>query len=188
MNDRKKMRHINRNYSEPGHYCVTICTQDREPWFGTIKNGIMTLNECGVIVDNQWRWLATNFDNVRIDEFCVMPDHFHGILQILGDGHDVDRRDVVRHDVVRRDVGNGRDHSLRTCGHIEYTKKIKPLPELIGAFKTTSSKKIHQSGATGFRWQKSFYDHVVRDGNDHARLRRYIAENALNWVKDEGNP
>jgi hypothetical protein len=86
-------------------------------------------------------------------------------------------------------VGNGRDRSLPNyrsiCEHPDCNvdqsqyetdcsqldeqpnqmkkQKIKPIPELFGAFKTTSSKLIHQSGFTNFHWQKSFHDTIVRD-------------------------
>ena len=41
-------------------------------------------------------------------------------------------------------------------------QKIKSLSELMGAYKTTSSKQIHLSGNVSFNWQSSFHDHVIR--------------------------
>ena len=70
-------------------------------------------------------------------------------------------------------VGNGRDRSLHT--------KIKTLSELIGAFKTTSSKRIHQAGLLKFRWQKSFYDHIIRNEINLNRIREYIINNPSQW-------
>jgi len=70
----------NRNYSEPGYYFVTICTKERFPRFGDIQDGKMILNDNGKIVQETWLTITKHFNNVRLDEFVVMPDHVHGIL------------------------------------------------------------------------------------------------------------
>ena len=55
----------------------------------------------------------------------------------------------------------------------------KPLGELIGAFKTVSTKHVNllrnTRGAT--LWQRDFWDHVVRDDVDLHRIRTYIRDN-----------
>lgn len=61
-------------------------------------------------------------------------------------------------------------------------KKIKSLSELIGAFKTTSSKLIHQAGLNDFAWQRSFYDHIIRAEKDFASIVKYIQNNPLQWA------
>ena len=76
-------------------------------------------------------------------------------------------------------VVNGRDRSLL---------KIKPLSQLIGAFKTTSSKLIHISGLNYFQWQKSFYDHIIKEENELQNIREYIKNNPLKWELDRNNP
>ena len=101
--------------------------------------------------------MAEQYTYVELDAYVIMPNHFHGIISI---------------------VGNGRDRSLQ---------KIKPLPELVGAFKTTSSKLIHKAGFTEFRWQKSFYDHIIRNETSLLRIREYIANNSLQWHLDIEN-
>jgi REP element-mobilizing transposase RayT len=59
---------------------------------------------------------------------------------------------------------------------------------LIGAFKTTSSKRIHrENNHDTFAWQRSFHDHIIRDENDLTRIREYITNNPLNWATDEEN-
>ena len=158
----KRNRKLNRlkdyDYTQVGYYFVTICTKDRKRWLGEIKEGVMILNEYGEIVRRQWMWLAEQYQYVKLDEFVIMPNHFHGILSI---------------------VGNGRDGSLR-C-------KIKSLSELTGAFKTTSSKLIHRTGLSEFLWQKSFYDHIIRNEQDLNRVREYIINNFLTWEDDKEN-
>ena len=160
---RKPNRLQNYDYSQAGYYFVTICTQNRVNYFGKIERQLMHLNEIGEIVKNQWVWLSTQYDYVELDTYIVMPNHLHGIL-------------IIRSCRDRsRPVSTG-------------TKKIKSLSELIGAFKTTSSKQIHKYGLSRFKWQRSFYDHIIRNEKSLDNIRAYIQNNPLNWELDKNNP
>lgn len=158
IRNRKLNRLKDYDYAKGGFYFVTVCTQGRKEWLGEMKDGAVVLNEYGAVVNQQWAWLREQYPYVELDEFIVMPNHFHGILSI---------------------VGNGRDRSLR--------QKVKSLSELVGAFKTTSSKLIRRAGLSEFQWQKSFYDHIIRNDADLARVREYIHNNPLKWEEDEEN-
>ena len=157
--NRKANRYKTYNYFSSGYYFVTICTKDRLSFFGKIEDGKMILNECGKIVRERWLWLQDQYNYIKYGEHAIMPNHFHGILII-------------------DTVGTGRDLSLQ---------KIKPLSELIGAFKATSSKLIHQTGLNEFRWQRSFYDHIIRNESSLNNIRDYIIKNSLNWDTDKNN-
>jgi hypothetical protein len=63
--------------------------------------------------------------------------------------------------------------------------KIKPISELVGAFKTTSSKMIHQAGLPEFAWQRSFYDHIIRDDEERWYIQKYIRDNPKAGRKTE---
>ena len=147
------------DYSQSNYYYVTICTDERKEWFGEIKNDQMILNDHGQIVRQQWQWLAEQYTYVELDEYIVMPNHIHGILII----DDTDRSRPVP------------------------THSIKSLSSLIGAFKTTSSKLMHQNGLPDFAWQRSFYDHVIRNDKSLNKIREYIINNPINWAIDEEN-
>jgi putative transposase len=71
------------DYSQAGLYFITICVQDRELLFGKIENGEMILNDAGEMVQTEWEKLPERFANIELHEFCVMPNHFHGILEIV---------------------------------------------------------------------------------------------------------
>jgi putative transposase len=71
------------DYSQAGAYFITICTLQRECLFGDITDGEMRLNELGKVVLDCWSAMVEHFSNVQLDEFIVMPNHFHGILQII---------------------------------------------------------------------------------------------------------
>jgi len=64
-------------------------------------------------------------------------------------------------------------------------KKIKPqhqkIPIIIGSFKSATSKLIHNYGLHDFQWQKSFYDHIIRNETSLQNIQRYIKNNPKNW-------
>jgi putative transposase len=165
----QKQRKLNRlagyDYLD-GNYFITICTDDRKECLGEIRDGKMLLNKCGEIAKEQWLWLEKNFDYVRLNEFMVMPNHLHGMIVI-----------------DRFNTGNvvclGRDLSQQ--------EKIKSLSQLIGAFKTTSSKLIHRNGFLDFNWQRSFFDRIIRSDKEMENITNYIVNNPYNWEKDRNN-
>ncbi len=71
--------------------------------------------------------------------------------------------------------------------HILPGTKTKPVSELIGAYKTTTSKLIHLSKNKAFKWQRSFHDHIVRSANRYENIYHYITENPARWHQDIHN-
>jgi hypothetical protein len=63
------------------------------------------------------------------------------------------------------------------------------LSEMIRGFKTFSSRKINEEikNDNKFQWQKSFYDHVIRNEKSLHNLRHYITFNSLKWELDIEN-
>jgi putative transposase len=162
MIKRKPNRLRDYDYSRDGYYFITICTRGRKNSFGDIKEGTIDLNRYGEIVNQCWRDLAKHYPNCSLDSFVIMPNHVHGIIVI-------DNGNVV---------GNG----------------LKPfpthgLPEIVRGFKTFSSRKINEEIKidSKFQWQKSFYDHIIRDNKSLENLQQYIMYNPLKWELDVEN-
>ncbi len=82
MKTRKPNRLREYDYSASGWYFVTICTQKHIPYFGKVENGKMVLNRYGRIVDEMWNWLPKQYSYCKLDEYVIMPNHFHGIIII----------------------------------------------------------------------------------------------------------
>ena len=141
-------------------------------WLGDVTNGKMILNEYGKVAEQQWLWLAGQYDYVKLDEFVIMPNHMHAILVIADDG---DRRD------------NPRVVPTRTPT-TAYNRRHNLLSKSVNAFKTTTSKLIHQHGLMEFIWQRSFYDHVIRNDESLRGIREYITNNPMKWHLDRDNP
>ena len=82
------------NYANAGMYFITICTKNREHYFGEIvvddrrdtMRGVSTMNptEIGKIAETEWlKTPALRPDmNLELGEFIVMPNHIHGIIFI----------------------------------------------------------------------------------------------------------
>ncbi len=167
--ERKSNRLKGYNYSTPGWYFVTICVKDMNCVFGDVIDENMVLNEVGKIVKKRWLWLRENFEYIGLDEFIIMPNHMHGIVIINNN-----------YTEIIPQIGTILGLSLRRRRH-------NPLSKSINAFKTTSSKKIHQLGIS-FQWQRSFYDHIINfEKNELENIRDYIKNNPTKWNWDREN-
>ena len=127
------------------------------------------MNLYGHLMAESWRWLADQYQYVELDEWVVMPNHFHGIV-VLSDG--------------RR--GGSRTAPTRSTSSAVHRK---PLGRLIGAFKTVSTKKINNIHDTpgDAIWQRNYYEHVIRGEDSLRSIREYIVNNPANWEFDELN-
>jgi putative transposase len=77
---RSSIRLKDYDYSQPGAYFVTICTQNRECVLGRIENEKYLLSESGKIIQHVISRLPDKFPDVGLDEFVIMPNHVHAII------------------------------------------------------------------------------------------------------------
>ncbi|GBC99978.1 hypothetical protein HRbin17_02511 [bacterium HR17] len=175
---RRSIRLKGYDYSREGAYFVTICTQDRLCLFGEVVEGEMRLNDAGQMVERWWVELNRKFPGVRTDEYIIMPNHFHGIIVIVG------ADPCVCHD----------DEMVAHANQMG-THAGAPLPKIIQWFKTMTTNEyirgVKQSGWTPFRrrlWQRNYYEHIIRNEDSLNRIRHYIATNPLRWHLDRENP
>ncbi len=94
------------DYSSDNLYYITTNVKNRYKCFGRIQNEIMHLNILGEIVKAQWLWLEKQYSYIKLHEFVIMPDHFHGIIEINRVLLDYPNFEVPS-------VGTGRDLSLQ---------------------------------------------------------------------------
>ncbi len=164
------------DYSQPGWYFVTICVKNWKCIFGKIDIGEMILNEYGNIVKDTWYDLPNHNFNVELDEFIIMPNHIHGIIVL---NYNINNKNNV--------VGTG---SEPVPTNTSINKKHHGLSEIIRQFKTFSSKRINHKRKTIGKplWQRSFYDHIIRNEKSLNNIREYIRINPLKWEIDNNNP
>ncbi len=171
---RKNQRLKNFDYSSNGWYFITICTKNRENYFGEIISGEMILNDYGKIAENSFLDLSNHYKNCILDEYIFMPNHFHCILFIENAPVGTGLKPVPTNDDVNTtDDGATKNHWLS---------------EIIRWFKTFSSRNIHNSKKDfAFAWQRSFFDVIIRNEKHLQKTRQYIQENPLKWEQDKNN-
>ena len=163
MRNRKHIRLYGFDYSSMRNYFITIIVKDHIHAFGEIADKTMKLSCNGNIAREQWQWLGDRYPYIDLISFVIMPDHVHGIIHI-NTNYYIDPNNHVN-----------------PFNPVPGFSKIKPLPELIGAFKTTVSKRIHMGGDIGFKWQNSYHDHIIRNKHELNRIKCYIEKNPENW-------
>jgi len=155
------------NYANAGMYSITICTANREHYFGEIIEGKMHLSEIGKIAQSEWfKTLEIRPDmNLQLDAFVVMPNHIHGII-IIGENEFNDDCDD------------------------EYKNKFAPqsknLASIIRGYKSSVTKQARILGVD-FNWQSRFYEHIIRSDREYKRISEYNINNPAKWVEDKFN-
>jgi putative transposase len=169
---RKSLRLQHYDYSQNGAYFITICSYNREYLFGDIVGQEMVLNKMGLIVQEEWAKSAKMRTEIKLDEFVVMPNHFHAIFFIDSRGD----RPVAR-------VFDIKQHSTVSG------PKNRSVSSLIGGFKAAVTARInemHRSPGTPV-WQRNYHEHIIRDEKSLEKIRDYIAGNPANWQDDQLN-
>ena len=83
---RKNLRLRDFDYSQPGAYFVTLCTNNRICLLGNVVDDQVLLSEEGRIAYDCLTDLPNHYAHVEMDEFVVMPNHVHGIIVITDPG------------------------------------------------------------------------------------------------------
>ena len=80
---RRSIRLYEADYSVPGFYFITICAQNRECLFGAVVDGEVRLTELGEVAKQCWEGISSHFLDAVIDEYVIMPNHIHGVIEIV---------------------------------------------------------------------------------------------------------
>ena len=152
------------DYGQNGAYFITICTKNREPFFGEILNDKMQLSDVGEIAQKFWEEIPDHFPFVILGEWVIMPNHTHGVIFI-------DRTSSVSVETPNLGVS------------MPYWKPGN-LGVIINQYKRAciiQSRKIN----AGFAWQSRFYDRIIRNETELNHISEYIILNPQNWETDD---
>ena len=164
---RKSPRLKELNYSSAGAYFITVCTQNRKNTLSVIPNinvpqfsvgegfPLPQLTLTGAITEKWIQNISEKYPQITVDCYTVMPNHFHLLLSVA-----------------------------------EHSGRGDPSPTVetvIGWLKYQITKEVNRrAGESGRKvFQRSFYDHVVRNETDYLEITRYILENPLRWHFDK---
>jgi len=162
------------DYSNSGYYFVTICTKNKKCILGKIIEEKVTLSKIGKVVKACWLQIPIHFNNVKLDEFIIMPNHIHGII-IINKPDNVETRYIasLREDNITKKFGPLEPNSLQTIIH---------------SFKSAVTRWCRKNGYRNFAWQSRFYDHIIRNETTLMKIQEYILNNPLKWELDKENP
>jgi len=116
-------------------------------------------------VQRHWEEIPKHFENVELDEFIIMPNHFHGII------------------VLTEPVGAIHESPLPMT---QRQRRMMTLSKIIGRFKMRTAKEINLMNKTPGCpvWQRNYYEHVIRGEKDLENIRDYIRHNPLKCEYD----
>ena len=163
------------DYSNYGHYFITMVTHDRINYFGSIRNGMMALNEIGTIVDDEFkRSFVIRLKEFWLTEYVMMPNHIHAIVTIKKNKPLNSKINAKRPDLYR--LPNS-------------------LSSFIGTFKSSALCKVDdwidssnidipKFNKNNPLWQPNYHDHIIRNETEFNNISNYIRNNPLNWKGD----
>src|SRR3972149_3059421 len=162
IHHRRSIRLKEYDYSQPGAYFITICTDNKELYFEQYP-------QLKQMVNRQWHEITSRFDNIQLDEFIIMPNHIHGIifvgatLAVAPNNRAGARPAPTIGEII------GMFKSLCVHDWLKYIKENRI--DIVGKF-----------------WQRNYYEHIIRNEDELQKIREYIQNNPLKWHLDRENP
>ena len=125
----------------------------------------MKLSETGIITEKYWQEIPNHFKNAKLDKFIVMPNHLHGIIQIIN--YSRNRPWPVPTQISR-------------FGHIIPNS----ISTIINHFKGSVKRHFNKNNSSDFEWQTRFHDRIIRNEIELHKIQQYINNNPRNWQQD----
>jgi len=178
----KSNRLQNYDYGSNWWYFITICTKDRQNYFGEIIDWKMILNDFWKIAEKYYLEITKHFPFVILDEFVIMPNHIHGII-IIDKSSFVEARQLCDENVETRQCLVSTGWNNRFQNQWKWT-----ISSIIWSFKSVCTKTINKTqNKIFFSWQPNYYDRIIRNEDELQRIKQYISENPLKWEQDKDN-
>ena len=155
LHKRKNIRLKEFDYSSRGAYFITICTHDRKNLF------VGAIHESPELQLNPFGQIVDKYINQLNTRFDIKIDKY-----VIMPNH-IHLIIVVEQRAIR-------ESPLRST-----------ISKAVGYLKMNASRDIHNKGYTDTVWQRSFYDHVIRNEQDYQKIRNYIDTNPAKWQEDK---
>ena len=173
-----------------GAYFVTICTKDREFYFGRIEDNQMHLSEIGKYADEQFRDVSLNYPCAVIPSYVVMPNHIHAIV-IIDDPRDA-CRDAIYRVSEKYCVSESEMQTEPNKVRGGITGRNNPMlyQSLGTVIRGLKARVTHFANEKNidFAWQSRFHDRIIRDQRDMNETALYVDNNVAKWPEDEMHP
>ena len=128
------------------------------------------MNEYGRMVEEEWLRTGELRSEIQLDQLVVMPNHIHALLFIDNLGQ--------------------RSGFLKAHGRAPLRLQPRSLGAVVAGYKSSVTKRVNElrSAAGAPVWQRNYFERVVRNEDELARIREYIVSNPTRWADDEHNP
>ena len=186
--NRRSLRLKHYDYSREGFYFITIFTQNRLHLFGEIVDDVMVLNVAGEMVNKLWYEIIDDFPNIALHEFVIMPNHIHGIIEIVDKKKQPVGADSISAQIcIQENINN----TIELRADMESAPTGFDIPKIIQSFKRHTTlkyiKMVKNNTCPPFDkriWQRNYYEHIIRDDVDYERISEYIINNPMTWDDD----
>jgi REP element-mobilizing transposase RayT len=165
---RKQLRLKGYDYSQAGYYFITACTHNRESLFGQVVGADsisarleMILNDAGMMVQKIYCNLQNQFENVKLHQYVIMPNHFHGIIQIQNSRADIESAPTSIPTIIQ---------TFKRYTTIEYIHGVK--------------NNIYLQ-FNNYIWQRGYHEYIIRNEQDMMKIKEYIINNPAKWQQDK---
>lgn len=157
---RKYPRLKNYDYSTNGAYFITICTQNRK----------QVLSHVG------WGLAPTEMTDMEYTPYGVIAEQQLLLLQERYSFLTVDQFVIMPNHVhvifiLKKEAVGASPHPT--------------IMDIVCAYKSLTTRECRKNGFAGQLFQRSFYEHIIRDRKDYEEISRYIYENPMRWRYDK---
>ena len=202
IHHRRSIRKTGFDYTQPGAYFVTVCTQHRQ----CVLDDPVVANICVDV----WLALPGWFPTIGLDDFTIMPNHSHFVVWLIVNPGDENGTKAVTESPLtlpstpQIQIYGQSSVGAHPCGRPPTWDWVIPVPErieehptlgaVVGAWKSLVTTvyldwvKRHDPLRRAKFWQRNYYDHIIRNDRALSAIRQYIRNNPRNWGDDPDNP
>jgi putative transposase len=196
IHSRRSIRLKDYDYAQAGLYFITICTKNRDCLFGRISSGEMKLNDAGENAYACWLEIPKHFSNTILHEFVIMPNHVHGIVEILGTNQNSAVDGAKNVSAVDGAKNVSAVDGAKNVSADDGAKNVSPLRSpsktigsVVRGYKIGVTKWFLKNMGDEYPvgqsiWQRNYYDIIIRDQNAYQRISEYIQNNPAKWNED----
>ena len=165
------------------------------------------LYRCGEIAEKYIRQLSDFYDDISVEHYVIMPNHIHLILFV--DNVETIERLVGSREVVETVENGGMVSSREAFDAVEQCGMSRTPSPTVKNESSIESREEFENCCANYRqnstvsrfvstfkrfcnkecgrniWQRSFYDHVIRNQQDYNVIVKYIYENPMKWKFDK---
>lgn len=165
---RKTLRLKHYDYSTNGVYFITVCSYEKENYFGKIIDGKMHLSLLGKIAEEEIFVVneKRRCQFIEITKYVIMPNHIHMIINIF--------KPDIFHEYKQEDFSK------------PVAEAISSVMRSYKAAVTKRAREISDGINVPYRiWQSRYFDNVIRNEEAYRKIYEYIETNPLRWDKDK---